>query len=253
MKLPKRTSDPRPTVGVGAYRPNTGLSRCRGCRGPGAVSRGVLLEQKCPGSAPTPRGRAKESPLTEPESIATHRQLWMEADIEYGLCLCGCGEETTLAPRNRPSQFEFRGEPYRYRPGHHGRKPGAFSWIEEERGYATPCWIWQGPVYGSGYGAASKELAHRWAYERARGPIPQGLTIDHLCCVPLCVNPDHLEVVTMAENCRRRPTNKLTADDVATMRRLGEEGNAQTTLAKRFGVTQSHVSRILSNDVWKDS
>jgi hypothetical protein len=45
--------------------------------------------------------------------------------------------------------------------------------------------------------------AHRVSYEWARGPIPDGLEIDHLCQVPLCVNPDHLEVVTRAVNAKR--------------------------------------------------
>lgn len=47
------------------------------------------------------------------------------------------------------------------------------------------------------------EYAHRLAYERAFGPIPTGMQIDHLCRVRECVNPDHLEVVSHTENVRR--------------------------------------------------
>lgn len=45
--------------------------------------------------------------------------------------------------------------------------------------------------------------AHRIAYELVVGPIPEGLTLDHLCRVRRCVNPEHLEPVTMGENLRR--------------------------------------------------
>lgn len=70
------------------------------------------------------------------------------------------------------------------------------------------CWIWTGSPINSGYGNFYSErrtfvLAHRFAYELLVGPVPEGLTIDHLCRVPLCVNPAHLEPVTQAENNRR--------------------------------------------------
>lgn len=44
---------------------------------------------------------------------------------------------------------------------------------------------------------------HRAAYEIHVGPIPEGLTLDHLCCVKACCNPAHLEPVTALENYRR--------------------------------------------------
>lgn len=69
------------------------------------------------------------------------------------------------------------------------------------------CWLWTGTVMSSGYGGLSwfsrSALAHRIAYDLFVGPIPNGLTIDHRCRVKLCVNPEHLEPVTNAENVRR--------------------------------------------------
>lgn len=68
------------------------------------------------------------------------------------------------------------------------------------------CWIWTGAI-DAGYGrikiAGRRQGAHRAAYEALVGPIPTGLVIDHLCRVPRCINPDHLEPVTHRENTLR--------------------------------------------------
>lgn len=68
----------------------------------------------------------------------------------------------------------------------------------------TGCWLWTGAVCSSGYGTIdigqTTRLAHRVSYELHRGPIPDGLTTDHLCRVRACVNPAHMEAVTVREN-----------------------------------------------------
>lgn len=68
------------------------------------------------------------------------------------------------------------------------------------------CWTWTG--YGTGgYGqhfvGGAKVYAHRYAYELLIGKIPDGMVLDHLCRHRGCINPGHLEVVTLAENARR--------------------------------------------------
>lgn len=70
------------------------------------------------------------------------------------------------------------------------------------------CWLWTGFKDRKGYGRFNpahrrSAHAHRFAYEDVVGPIPDGLTIDHLCRVPGCVRPNHLEPVTMRENVLR--------------------------------------------------
>jgi len=66
------------------------------------------------------------------------------------------------------------------------------------------CWLWQGTKTGNGYGrfwdGQRMVLAHRWAYEQLRGPIPAGLQADHRCRHRNCVNPQHIDLVTARGN-----------------------------------------------------
>lgn len=68
------------------------------------------------------------------------------------------------------------------------------------------CWLWTGRT-SNGYGRFEHRrqafAAHRIAWLLVRGSIDPTLTIDHLCRVPGCVNPDHLEQVSMRENVMR--------------------------------------------------
>lgn len=78
------------------------------------------------------------------------------------------------------------------------------------------CWLWTGGLGGKralGYGRFPVNnklsgkyrvyLAHRLSWELLRGPIPADKQIDHLCRVRHCVNPDHLELVSIKENVLR--------------------------------------------------
>jgi hypothetical protein len=71
------------------------------------------------------------------------------------------------------------------------------------------CWVFTGATtlgYGRisrPQGATHSALAHRITYEYFVGPIPDGLELDHLCRVPLCCNPAHLQAVTSRENLLR--------------------------------------------------
>lgn len=77
----------------------------------------------------------------------------------------------------------------------------------------TRCWLWRRAVSRNGYGiffvkdAHGRPIgggyAHRYAYITFKGPIPEGLELDHLCRVRHCVNPDHLEPVTRRINTLR--------------------------------------------------
>ena len=69
------------------------------------------------------------------------------------------------------------------------------------------CWVWTSSRLSHGHGQFRSDsgmvMAHRFAYESLRGPIPGGKVLDHICRNPPCVNPDHLELVTNVENVMR--------------------------------------------------
>lgn len=73
------------------------------------------------------------------------------------------------------------------------------------------CWLWNVAQSSAGYGRFSYKgkmfSAHRVSYELHKGPIPDGLQIDHLCRVKRCINPEHLEAVTPKENTNRGDGN----------------------------------------------
>ena len=88
-------------------------------------------------------------------------------------------------------------------------------WAKVDRQGAVPpgqpelgrCWLWLGEINNTGYGRFKYErrmqVAHRFAFVEAKGFVPDGLCLDHLCRVRRCVNPGHLEAVTFSENVRR--------------------------------------------------
>ncbi len=64
----------------------------------------------------------------------------------------------------------------------------------------SDCIEWSGRRTDKGYGRLGGLLAHRIAWERANGPIPDGLTLDHICFNPPCVNVAHLRLMSLPDN-----------------------------------------------------
>lgn len=156
--------------------------------------------------------------------------------------------------------------------------PGALRVLAGERRFATSyvatetgCWEWTGHRNVDGYGLVTLNkrqiLAHRVSWLLYRGPVPDGLFVCHHCDNPPCVNPAHLFVGTAADNSAdmvrkgrsprpkvprggNNPACRLSEDDIHTARRLFGEGVSQTDIAKRLGVSQAHVSKIVNRTAW---
>ena len=117
------------------------------------------------------------------------------------------------------------------------------------------CWVWKAAKDECGYGRVrtkgKRVSAHRLFYKLHVGEILDDNEIDHLCRNRACVNPKHLEQVTHTENCRRSNTTKLTQSIVDKIRSLWKAGGIkQVELAKKFNVTQHHISGIVNNKSW---
>ena len=103
------------------------------------------------------------------------------------------------------------------------------------------CWLWTGAKSTAGYGTfnlgrrgAGYDLAHRISYRLAHGTIPDGLTLDHLCRVRHCVNPEHLEPVTHRENVMRGAGPKVAISRTGKCAR-GHDVSAENTQYHRDG------------------
>lgn len=127
--------------------------------------------------------------------------------------------------------------------------PSERFWAKVERGEPDECWPWVAYLYRNGYGmftpinGGPKVMAHRYAYEVTVGPIPGGLTIDHLCRNRACCNPAHMQPVTRGENAIRG--GGLT---VAIQRRHERAELACTAGHPR---TPEHATREKSSGSWR--
>jgi hypothetical protein len=170
-----------------------------------------------------------------------------------GLCFCGCGQQAPIATQSNFVLGIVKDQPMRFVHNHHTRK--YVRYLIEDRGYKTPCWIWQLGLSEDGYGELTEgginKAAHRAYYERHIGPIPDGLILDHLCRVRCCVNPDHLEPVTSRENTRRGLNCKLSPMEVLEIRKLHKNGLNYPQIAALYELTKSAIYMIVKEKNWK--
>lgn len=127
------------------------------------------------------------------------------------------------------------------------------------------CWLWSG-AHNRGYGQiqvrGKTEKAPRLSWMLHRGPIQDGRCVLHRCDNPACVNPEHLFLGTHADNAADRaakgrgrnrvlrgeknPQSKLTREAVLQIHDLLASGATQRSLAARFGVGCTTITRIAS-------
>ena len=131
------------------------------------------------------------------------------------------------------------------------------------------CWEWTGGKINTGYGmfhAAPKQstLAHRYAYEQHRGPIPDGLFILHHCDNRACVNPRHLfcgsqqanvdDMINKGRDHKRGlagTENHQAKITEATVRKIRASSMTAKILAKRHGVSVSLIYAVKQRRIWK--
>ena len=100
---------------------------------------------------------------------------------------------------------------------------------------------------------------HRFIYEEMFGPIPEGLVVRHKCDNPRCINPEHLELGTIADNNRdiwergrgNVPHRAFTGEQVMEILRRIKNGEKQTDLAKEYGVSLSTINHIKTGRNYK--
>jgi HNH endonuclease len=185
----------------------------------------------------------------------------VEHDLSPKLCECGCGQPAPIATYTSKHWGWTKGQPKRFKRGHASpcTKPSIWSddlWEKRDLGYSTMCWFWLGVKDRNGYGRFGSQstqgsaLAHRISYERAHGPIAEGLDLDHLCRNPSCVNPGHLEPVTHRENLRRGAGAKLSYEKAERVRQLRAQGLTHRVIAEQFGVSTRTISDTLAGKRW---
>lgn len=127
---------------------------------------------------------------------------------------------------------------------------------------ASDCWEWLGERNHDEYGKFGSvvfgyRFAHRMSWEVANNRIiPAGILVRHKCDNPPCVNPNHLELGTDADNCadsveRGRRFKKLTEVEVgAIRRRYADGGCTYQQLAKEFSVIPGTIGDIIRGRRW---
>lgn len=115
------------------------------------------------------------------------------------------------------------------------------------------CWLWPYALNKQGYGQlqrnGKRSEAHRWLYVLIKGQPPAKSELDHLCSNRACINPEHLQPVSHAENCRRGYNAKLTEQQVVEIKALHGKAT-QGQIAAKYGVSRATIGYIFQGKRW---
>ncbi len=141
-------------------------------------------------------------------------------------------------------------------------------WAKVGRGHPDGCWEWLASTGPGGYGrfgvpgmSTGWLHAHRMSWTLSKGEIPDGMYVCHVCDNPPCVNPRHLFLGTPADNMADKirkgrhmesRTRKLTEAAVREIRGTPPRGGvSRKELAKKFGVGESAIYKVLNRKNWR--
>lgn len=107
-------------------------------------------------------------------------------------------------------------------------------------GLCGPCHVFRGAKTSSGYGSVKLPMpskkticVHKYVWELANGPVPDGLELDHLCRVRACCNVRHLRAVTHRVNCTENSVSPLANNFRKTHCKNGHPFDAENTYIRR--------------------
>lgn len=132
-------------------------------------------------------------------------------------------------------RFKLYGDPLKTQRNRLQGTPEERFWKSFKKG--AGCWVWAKGVFPNGYGKhpirGRDVLAHRFAFELLRGPVPDGLFLDHRCNNRACVNPDHLRPANNKQNMENQPK-------VRTDNRTGHRGVSYMPKRGKFRARVHH-------------